>query len=68
MAKYCKCNLPIIDENTRRCQVCKRIVKSFPKARRVWRINPRTRIKENDKKYNRKRSKRKLKKRLKEEE
>ena len=67
MAKYCRCDLPCINETTRCCMLCHKIVKSFPKTRRVWRINPKTRIKKSDKIYNRKKTKRKLRKRLKEE-
>jgi len=47
--------------------LCHKIVNSFPKTRRVWRINPRTRIKKSNKIYDRKKAKRKLRKRLKEE-
>ena len=68
MSKYCKCKIPCMDENTRRCIICHRIVKSaILSVRKLWKINPWTRIKKSKKIYNRKKAKRRLKKRLKKE-
>ena len=58
MTKYCKCNIPCMDETTRRCIMCHRIVKSaILSVRKFWKINPYTRIKKSDKIYNRKKVK-----------
>ena len=69
MARYCKCNLPCMDETTRHCMICHRIIKSaILSVRRQWKFNPCTHIKKSDKIYNRKKAKRRLRKKLKEEE
>ncbi len=68
MTKYCKCNIPCMDEITRHCMNCHRIIKSaILSIRKHWKINPLTHIKESDKIYNRKKAKRKVRKELKEE-
>ena len=68
MPKYCKCQMPIMDEITRRCMICHKIVKSSVlKVRKWWQRKPQTQIKKSDKIYNRKKAKRKLRKRIKKE-
>ena len=68
MKKYCKCNIPCMDETTRHCMNCHRIVKSaILSVRKCWKINSCTRIKKSDKVYNRKKAKRKLRKNREEE-
>ncbi len=62
---YCNCRPPkpaSVNENII-CSKCWKPIRI--KIRKIWAFNPNTRIQLNEKKYNRKKSKRKLRKRLK---
>jgi len=67
MSKYCICN-PIsrVFNKKGNCSFCDKPFKRIV-FRRTWKRKPQTQIKKSDKIYNRKKAKRKLKKRLKEE-
>ena len=71
MKRYCKCKVPKIGLSTNGeimqpfCERCRRPIKL--KIRRTWKRKPQTQIKKSDKLYNRKKAKRKLKKRIREE-
>jgi len=66
-SKYCQCKKARVSYTNEEivCSKCWKPIKL--KIRKIWTINPHTRIKESDKKYNRKRAKRKLRKQLEEE-
>lgn len=67
MNKYCICSpINIVLDKKGNCSFCGKPIRKIA-FRKFWHRKPQTQIKKSDKTYNRKKAKRKLKKRLKEE-